>query len=90
VSKKLKFEFPIRKISGREWCALDFVGIKKLEIASYRADLRNPKFSFAGGHRHRLTVVENDIHLCFPEDTGDVVDISAVMPAASPKRRHSK
>jgi hypothetical protein len=90
VSRKLRFEFPLRDVAGREWCSLDFMGIKKLEIVSYIANLRNNNFTFAGNHQHRLTVVEKGIHICFPGGQGDVVDISAVAPARAPKRRHDK
>jgi hypothetical protein len=66
------------------------MGIKKLEIASYTANLKNQKFSFAGGHRHRLTIVEDGIHLYFPDGKGDEIDISDVAPARAPGRRHHR
>jgi len=65
------------------------MGIKRIDIVAYSFDIQQ-QFSFAGGHRHRLAIARNDIHILFP--TEDVsVDIQAVKPSPGPpKRRHDK
>jgi hypothetical protein len=59
------------------------MGIKRLDIVSFRSEV-NEKFSFAGGHRHRYTIVRDDIHIFFPGGEGDLVDISGMVPAEAP------
>lgn len=85
--KRKRFDFPIKIVSGKEWCCAAEMGIKRLEIVAYHID-RKEKFTFAGGHRHRLCTAHDDIHLFFPMG-GETLDISGVAPAPpAPARRH--
>ncbi len=84
MKDKFKIVFPLREYKGRHWCSLDFMGIKKLEIVSFDSRVTDNQYSFIGGHRHRYTVVRNSIHLLFPEDKGETVDISGLQPATAP------
>jgi hypothetical protein len=81
------FSFPLRLEQGQRWCALSYTGIKKIEVIAYNIEIK-AKHTFAGGHRHRLAVCREDVHILFPKD--DIkVDITAVAAAAAPpKRRH--
>jgi hypothetical protein len=87
--ERATFSFPLRKVVGKSWCSLAFANVHKIEIVAYSIDI-NPKFSFAGGHRHRLAVCKDDIHILFPEKEIKI-DIAAVPSAKTPAtRRHSR
>ena len=84
--------FPLREVGGKKWCSLAFMGTKRIDVVAYNIDVQH-KYSFAGGHRHMLAVVRDDIHILFP--TVDMtVDIQNVAPSSGPpkppKRRHDK
>jgi len=83
------FSFPLREVGGQKWCSLSNMGIKRIDVVAFTADIKS-QHTFAGGHRHRLVVFRDDIHILFP--TAEIsVDIAAVKPTAGPpKRRHSK
>jgi hypothetical protein len=83
------FSFPLREVAGKKWCSLANMGIKRIDVVAYSVDVQH-KYTFAGGHRHRLAVVRDDIHIFFP--TEDLtVDIQNVPPSSGPpKRRHDK
>jgi hypothetical protein len=83
------FSFPLRKVVGKNWCSLVFANVHKIEVVAYSIDI-NPQYSFAGGHRHRMAVCKDDIHILFPEKE-ITIDIAAVPSAATPvKRRHGR
>lgn len=86
---RASFSFPIKNVVGRRWCSLSFLDIQRIEVVAYSIDI-DPKFSFAGGHRHRMAVCKKDIYIGFPEKE-ITVDIEAVASAPAPvKRRHGK
>jgi hypothetical protein len=83
------FTFPLRIERGASWCALSYTGIKRIDVVAYNIEIKE-KYTFAGGHRHRLAVCRDDVHILFQKD--DIkIDITAVTAAAAPpKRRHGK
>jgi hypothetical protein len=82
---------PVRVVNGIRWLCLANMSIKKIEVVAYDIAIRKEQYSFAGGHRHRLAVVREDIHLNIAELTERAVDISNVaLPAAPKGRRHHK
>jgi hypothetical protein len=87
--EKASFNFPLRVEQGQRWCALSYSGIKRIDVVAYNIEIK-AQHSFAGGHRHRLAVCRDDVHILFPKD--DIrVDITAVAAATEPpKRRHRK
>ena len=82
--------FPIKEVGGKKWCSLANMGIKRVDIVAFKIHIQQQQYSFAAGHRHRLAIARDDVHLCFP--TEDItVNIAAVRPTAGvPKRRHDK
>jgi hypothetical protein len=83
------FTFPLRNVAGKTWCSLANMGIKRIDVVAYNFHIQQ-KFTFAGGHRHRLAVVRDDIHIFFPSEDL-TVDIQGVPPSSgAPKRRHDK
>jgi hypothetical protein len=84
------FNFPLKEFGGRRWCSLANMGMKRIELVAYRIDIQE-KFSFVGGHRHRLAIVRDNIHIFFPRDDL-TVDIQNVPPSSGPppppRRRH--
>jgi hypothetical protein len=83
------FQFPLRLVNKENWCALDYCGIKRIDVVAYNVDFKE-KYSFAGGHRHRMVTCRDDIHILFRKD--DIkINIANVAPAKGPpKRRHSR
>jgi hypothetical protein len=86
------FSFPLREVDGKRWCSLANMGLKRIDVVAYRVDVQQ-QYSFAGGHRHRLAVVRDDIHIHFPREDL-TVNIQNVQPSAGPptppRRRHDK
>lgn len=87
----VNLSFPIKEVRGAKWCSLANMGVKRLEIVAYRVNIKE-QYTFAGGHRHRCAIAQDDIHLLFPTETFDIpLDIKAVTPSSGPpKRRHDK
>ena len=87
--QKVTFTFPLRLEQRELWAALGFCGIKRIDVVAYNIDIK-AQHSFAGGHRHRLAVCRDDVHILFPKD--DIkIDISNVAAASGPpKRRHDR
>lgn len=83
------FHFPLREVGGQQWCSLANMGVKRLDIVAYKMDFTN-KYTFAGGHRHRLVVARDDIHILFPaaEMSVNIQDVKPI--SGPPKRRHDK
>jgi hypothetical protein len=87
--ERASFSFPLRRVVGQSWCSLAYADIHRIEVVAYSIKIE-PKFTFADGHRHRLAVCKNDIHILFPEKE-ITVDIAAVESAPAPvRRRHGK
>jgi hypothetical protein len=83
--------FPLREVGGAKWCSVANMGVKRIDVVAY--DIRiAQQHTFAGGHRHRLAVCRDDVHILFPSDEASV-NIQDVMPVSSPgqaKRKHHK
>jgi hypothetical protein len=84
--RKAHYSFPVKEVGGKIWCAVSQMGVKRVEIVAYSFD-RKEKYTFAGGHRHRWYIAHDDIHICFPEGIGQVLDIEHVPSHGPPKRR---
>lgn len=83
------FSFPLREVGGQKWCSLANMGVKRIDVVGYKVDVTG-QYTFAGGHRHRLVVIRDDIHILFPARETSV-DIQNVKPISGPsKRRHDK
>jgi len=82
------YSFPLREVGGVKWCSLANMGVKRIDVVAYKVDITG-KYTFAGGHRHRLAVIRDDIHILFPAQEV-AVDIGQVKPIGPPKRRHDK
>lgn len=86
----VNMSFPLRNVGGAKWFALATMGIKRLDVVAYRIE-KKEQFTFAGGHRHRLAVAHDDIHILFPSDSYSIpLDIGGVAPPQAPKRRHGQ
>ena len=90
---RASFLFPIREVQKQNWCSLDFMGVKRLDVVAYHFDQKSD-ISFAGGHGHRHFVFQKGIHLLFPDGAGKIeVDIEGVKTPEPPRRqknRHKK
>jgi hypothetical protein len=93
MSETVTLQCPVRAVGSAKWLSLEFMGIKRLDVVAYTNKLTNEQFSFAGGHRVRITRFWDNIHFLLPQ--GTALDIKAVAPAEGPtaataKRRHHK
>jgi hypothetical protein len=87
--QKASFTFPLRLEQKQQWAALGFCGINRIDVVAYNIDVK-AQHSFAGGHRHRLAVCRDDVHILFPKDEIKI-NIAEVAPAKGPpKRRHGR
>jgi hypothetical protein len=87
--QQVNFTFPLRIEQKQQWAALGFCGIKRIDVVAYNIDIKQ-HYSFAGGHRHRLAVCRDDVHILFPKE--DIkINIADVAPAKGPpRRRHDR
>lgn len=80
--------FPLREVGGAKWCAVATMGVRKIEVVAYKIDIAR-KQTFAGGHRHRLAVCRDDVHILFPPPEASV-NIQDVKLGPDAKRRHDR
>ena len=71
---------PIRVIDGVRWGHLSALAENHV-VCGESVNLKNEKFSFAGGHRIRFY---KNVHWKIPD--GIPLDISSVTPASAPRR----
>lgn len=43
------FSFPLREVGGQKWCSLANIGVKRIDVVAFTADVK-AQHSFAGGH----------------------------------------
>ena len=74
---------PLKAVGTERWGQLSALGDHHL-ICGEDVKLKDPNFSFAGGHRVRLYSFKKNVHWKIP--AGVPVDIAAVAPANAPRR----
>ena len=74
---------PIKVVNKAEWGDLSVLGLAH-EIVGETVKEKNPKFSFAGGHRVRLYYFKKNVHWRI---SGAEFDIAEIAPVRPPRKK---
>lgn len=86
MSKKVKFEFPTKEVNGEVWAQLSHLADTQHIFVGERHDVKDPNYSFAGGHRVRKISLRKNVHWLITQQIMNL-DISQVPLPTIPRKK---